>query len=165
MAETQDEPDRGSHLQSLECIGLLSQLRPKVDGAASSKWCLQNAERQSDNGSFCTNTHLLLLVGRLGLHLHPARVPSYLGNDGVQPKSEVVWFAGAHKRSNQTLVSIGETEATMSLDFPVAPMPSRERMSADAACVACVEALDICGSFDPRLTRQVATNVFKELLE
>src|SRR5208337_3647705 len=159
MAETQDEPDRGAHLQLLECTGLFGQLRPKADGAAGSKRCLQNAERQSDNGSFCTNTGALL-VGRLGRYLHRACIPSYLGNDGVQPHREEVWFAGGCKRPNQTLVSIGEPEAAVSLDFPVAPMPSRERMSADAACIACVKALNIGGSFDPGVLRQVATSVF-----
>src|ERR1017187_5096377 len=102
MAETKDEPDRGSHLQLLECIGLFGQLWPKADGPASSKWCLQNAERQSDNGSFCTNTGVLLLAGRLSRHLHRTCIPSYLGNNGVQPHSQEVWFAGAHQRSDQT---------------------------------------------------------------
>jgi hypothetical protein len=64
MAETQNEPDRAAHLQLLECIGLFGQLWPKADGTASSKWCLQNAERQSDNGSICTNTVVLLFFGR-----------------------------------------------------------------------------------------------------
>ena len=62
MAETQDEPDRGAHLQLLECIGLVGQLWPKANGAVCSKGCLQNAERQSDNGSICTNTGVLLRV-------------------------------------------------------------------------------------------------------
>jgi hypothetical protein len=101
----------------------------------------------------------------LDLYLHRAWLPSDLGNNGVQPHRKEVRFAGGRKRSNQTLASLGETEAALSLEFMVAPMPSRERMSADAACVTCVEALDICGRFDPRLPRYVATSVFKKLLE
>jgi hypothetical protein len=169
MPETQDESDRATHLQLLECIGLFGQLWPKADGAASSKWCLQNPERQSDDGSVGTNTGVLLLFGRsfgrLDRHLHRAWLPGYLGNNGVQPHREEVRFTGGYKRSDQTLASLGNTEATVSLEFLVAPMPSRERMSADPACVTCVEALDICGRFDPRVPRKVATGVFQKLAE
>jgi hypothetical protein len=157
MPETQDKSERAAHLQLLECIGLFGQLWPKADGTASSKWCPQNAERQSDNGSVGTNTGVLLFFGQsfgqLGRHLHRAWLPSNLGNNRIQPHREEVRFTGGHKRSNQTLASLGETETPLSLEFLVAPMPSRERMSADAACVTCVEALDICGRFDPRLPR------------
>jgi hypothetical protein len=153
MSETQDESDRGAHLQLLEGIGFFGQLWPKADSATGRGGCLQNAKRQSDNGSVRTNTGLLLSVNRLNRHLHRARIPSYFSNHGVQPHSEEIWSAGGRERSNQTLVSLGKTEAAVSLDFPVASMPSRQRMSADAACVTCVEVLDIRGSFDPRVLR------------
>jgi hypothetical protein len=51
------------------------------------------------------------------------------------------------------------------LEFLVAAMPSRKRMGADAACVTCMEAFDICGRFGPRLPRYVAASVFKKLAE
>ena len=111
------------------------------------------------------SVHFLRLFGRLTRHLHRAGTPRDLGNHGVQPQREPVRLGGSHKCSNQTLISIGETEAAVSLDFPVAAMPSRERMGANAACTACVKALDIRSRFDPRLPRQVATSVFKKLLE
>src|SRR5208337_3623016 len=105
------------------------------------------------------------LSGRLGRYFDRTWSPSDLGNHGVQPHREEVRFASGRKRCDQAVVSIGETEATVPLDFIVAAMPAPERISADAAYVTGVETLNIGSRFDPGVPRQVATSVLQELLK